>query len=241
LAKLHLLAPVYFSATLALFNALFVYLALPEPKRHVHLETAPILKPHDPRILPLLAAGFVISLASVSMETTVAFYFQDRLGLGPEETARAVARRLRRGRGVCPRVLNPPLQVATQSPPRRRHTPFLPRVFDLRLRRQLPAFDPGARAPGPGPRARRSRHHRRALARGGGKRAGDGRRPKQLGPGPRPHARPHHRHRPLPVDLPPGALHRKRPATIARSGIAYQNAFVSALITSSARVYTLYI
>ncbi|NPB03970.1 MAG: MFS transporter, partial [Thermotogae bacterium] len=91
LAKLHLLAPVYFSATLALFNALFVYLALPEPKRHVHLETAPILKPHDPRILPLLAAGFVISLASVSMETTVAFYFQDRLGLGPEETARAVA------------------------------------------------------------------------------------------------------------------------------------------------------
>jgi len=91
LAKIHLLAPVYFSAGLALLNALFVYLALPEPKRRVHLDTAPVLKFHDPRIFPLLAAGFVISLASVMMETTVAFYFQDRLGLNAKETARAVA------------------------------------------------------------------------------------------------------------------------------------------------------
>jgi len=91
LAKLHLLAPVYFSATLALFNALFVYLALPEPERHVHLETPKRLSAWDPRILPLLVVGLVVSLASVGMETTVAFYFQDRLGLTPEETARAVA------------------------------------------------------------------------------------------------------------------------------------------------------
>ncbi len=91
LAKIHLLAPVYFSAGLALLNALFVYLTLPEPKRHVHLETRPVLKPHDPRILPLLAAGLVVSLASVMMETTVAFYFQDRLGLDAKATARAVA------------------------------------------------------------------------------------------------------------------------------------------------------
>ena len=91
LAKLHLLAPVYFSASLALLNALFVYLALPEPKRHVHLETKPVLRPNDPRILPLLVAGLVVSLASVSMETTVAFYFQDRLGLNAKATARAVA------------------------------------------------------------------------------------------------------------------------------------------------------
>ena len=91
LAKLHLLAPVYFSAGLALLNALFVLVALPEPRRHVHLETKPVLRPHDPRILPLLLAGLVVSLASVGMETTVAFFFQDRLGLDARATARAVA------------------------------------------------------------------------------------------------------------------------------------------------------
>ncbi len=91
LAKAHLLAPVYFSASLALLNALFVLLTLPEPKRHVPLEATPSLKPQDRRILPLLAAGLAISLASVSMETTVAFYFQDRLGLNAQRTARAVA------------------------------------------------------------------------------------------------------------------------------------------------------
>ncbi len=91
LAKIHLLAPVYFSAGLALLNALFVWIKLPEPKKHVHLDTAPVLRFHDPRILPLLAAGLVISLASVGMETTVAFYFQDRLGLSATATARSVA------------------------------------------------------------------------------------------------------------------------------------------------------
>ena len=91
LAKIHLLAPVYFSASLALLNALFVWLMLPEPRRHVHLEDTRSLKFSDLRILPLLVAGLVVNLASVGMETTVAFYFQDRLALSAEETARAVA------------------------------------------------------------------------------------------------------------------------------------------------------
>ncbi len=91
LAKLHLLAPVYFSAGLAFFNALFVWLALPEPKRHVHAGPLPVLRPTDPRVWPLLLTGFAISLASVAMETTVAFYFQDVLRLDAKDTAAAVA------------------------------------------------------------------------------------------------------------------------------------------------------
>ncbi|WP_456413648.1 MFS transporter, partial [Oceanithermus profundus] len=90
LAGISLLVPVYFSATLALFNALFVWFMLPEPARHVHLHKPPSLSFLDPRVLPLLVVGLAVSLSSVAMETTVAFYFQDRLGLTPEGTARAV-------------------------------------------------------------------------------------------------------------------------------------------------------
>jgi MFS family permease len=39
---------------------------------------------------PVLALGLVISLSSVAMEQTVAFYFQDRLHLTEHETARTV-------------------------------------------------------------------------------------------------------------------------------------------------------
>ena len=90
LASISLLVPVYFSASLALFNALFVWFMLPEPERHVHLEKPPRLSFLDSRVLPLLMVGFAVSLSSVAMETTVAFYFQDRLGLTPEGTAKAV-------------------------------------------------------------------------------------------------------------------------------------------------------
>ncbi len=91
LAGISLLLPVYFSATLALFNALFVWLALPEPERHVHLHKPPKLSFWDMRVLPLLVVALAISLTSVTMETTVAFYFQDRLGLSAKGTARAVS------------------------------------------------------------------------------------------------------------------------------------------------------
>ncbi len=90
LAGISMLLPVYFSAALALFNALFVWLKLPEPQRHTHLGEPPKLSWLEPRILPLLVVGLAVSLSAVTMETTVAFYFQDRLGLTPAGTARTV-------------------------------------------------------------------------------------------------------------------------------------------------------
>jgi MFS family permease len=91
LAGISLLVPVYFSATLALFNALFVWLTLPEPERHVHFKQPPRLNFWDMRVLPLLVVALAISLTSVTMETTVAFSFQDRLGLSAKGTAKAVS------------------------------------------------------------------------------------------------------------------------------------------------------
>ncbi|AEB12797.1 MFS transporter [Marinithermus hydrothermalis] len=90
LAGISLLAPIYFSASLALLNAWFVWWKLPEPQRRVGAEAAGALRPTDPRIQPLLVLGFAVSLASVALEQTVAFYFQDRLGLDATGTARAV-------------------------------------------------------------------------------------------------------------------------------------------------------
>jgi len=90
LAHISLLAPVYFSASFAVLNAIFVWLKLPEPKKHAaHREEQKL--PHlVTRVWPLLATGFALSMASVAMEQTVAFYYQDRLHLSHEQTARTV-------------------------------------------------------------------------------------------------------------------------------------------------------
>lgn len=86
-----LLAPVYFSASVAVINAIFVALRLPEPDRRV---PAPASAPRRTsvvrRVWPLLVVGFGATLASVAMEQTVAFYFQDRLGLEELDTTRVV-------------------------------------------------------------------------------------------------------------------------------------------------------
>ncbi|MCS7195023.1 MAG: MFS transporter, partial [Meiothermus sp.] len=74
LAQFGLLTPVVFSAGLALLNAAFVGWALPESHRpEARPETTTRLSWRDPRVLPLLAVGLSISLASVAMEQTVAF------------------------------------------------------------------------------------------------------------------------------------------------------------------------
>lgn len=81
------LAPVFFSSGVALLNAIFVATRLPEPARRSARPPAPeagLVR----RVWPLLAVGFAATLASVAMEQTVAFLFQDRLGLTDEvETA----------------------------------------------------------------------------------------------------------------------------------------------------------
>jgi MFS transporter, DHA1 family, tetracycline resistance protein len=90
LANISLLAPVYFSSGLALLNAGFIALRLQEPVRHVRPNKPPELGPVAAKVWPLLGVGVVVSLASVAMEQTIAFYFQDRLSLSPRATAVAV-------------------------------------------------------------------------------------------------------------------------------------------------------
>lgn len=84
-----LLAPVFFSAGIALLNALFVYLVLPESRPRGQ-EAGARLSPFDPRVFPLLLLGLALNLSSVALEQTIAFYFQDRLLLGGVETAQKV-------------------------------------------------------------------------------------------------------------------------------------------------------
>ncbi len=91
LATVSLLAPVYFSAAFALLNGIFVMAIVPEPKKHVAREEQPKnTSSVAVRVWPLLFVGLAVSLASVAMEQTIAFYYQDRLNLAPEQTARTV-------------------------------------------------------------------------------------------------------------------------------------------------------
>lgn len=90
LSTVSLLLPVYCSAGFALLNAAFVSLRLPEPERHVAAVSEAPTSPTFARVWPLLCVGLAVSLASVAMEQTIAFLFQDRLGLGAQATARSV-------------------------------------------------------------------------------------------------------------------------------------------------------
>lgn len=85
-----LLAPVWFSASVAVVNAIFIALRLPEPEPHRALEPAPPLGQLARRVWPILLIGLVATVASVAMEQTVAFYFMDRLGITEEETPKYV-------------------------------------------------------------------------------------------------------------------------------------------------------
>jgi MFS family permease len=92
LGSVSLLLPVYFSAGVGLLNALFVWLRLPEPERRVPLGSGadvPLWSMAG-RVWVLLAIALAANVAAVAMEQTVAFYFQDRLGLTAKETARTV-------------------------------------------------------------------------------------------------------------------------------------------------------
>jgi MFS family permease len=90
LSSFGLLAPVYFSAGLACLNAVFVWLRLPEPERRESAQQRRGLSLVAARVWPLLAIGAAVTLSSVAMEQTIAFYYQDRLKLAAEQTARTV-------------------------------------------------------------------------------------------------------------------------------------------------------
>ena len=85
-----LLAAVYFSASIAFLNGIFVWFFLPESKRALASDR-PSDTTHVARMVwPLLAIGFTLSLASVAMEQTISFYYQDRLHLSNHDTPRSV-------------------------------------------------------------------------------------------------------------------------------------------------------
>jgi len=85
-----LLAAVYFSASIAFLNAVFVWFFLPESKRLVSSEPPNATGHVASLVWPLLTIGFTLSLASVAMEQTISFYYQDRLHLSNQQTPRSV-------------------------------------------------------------------------------------------------------------------------------------------------------
>lgn len=84
-----LLAPVVFSATLAMGNAWFAWRALPE-SRPTRAVPPARLSVGDRRVRPLLALALVLQLASVSLEQALAFTVQDRFRLSALATVRHV-------------------------------------------------------------------------------------------------------------------------------------------------------
>lgn len=88
LAPLGLLVPVFLSCSVAFVNALFIGLWLPEPARHRDPEPSLDWLPIANKVRSFLLVGFATTVASVSMEQTVVFYFQDRLHLSATDAAR---------------------------------------------------------------------------------------------------------------------------------------------------------
>ncbi len=90
LSRVSLLAAVYFSASIAFLNGIFVWLSLPESKqvlaREVKRDAGKLVR----ALWPLLAIGCTLSIASVAMEQTISFYYQDRLHLSNQDTPRTV-------------------------------------------------------------------------------------------------------------------------------------------------------
>ena len=86
----NLLAPVWASVTVAILNAIFIAVGLPEPESKRPRQPAPPLLSVAKKVWPILSIGLIATVASVAMEQTVAFYFQDRLGITEAETPKYV-------------------------------------------------------------------------------------------------------------------------------------------------------
>jgi MFS family permease len=89
LSRFGLLTPIWVSMCVALVNGLFIATSLPVMDHRVIEET-----PHHEgmvrRTWPILAVAFVTVLASVAMEQTIAFLYQDTLRLSARSTAHTV-------------------------------------------------------------------------------------------------------------------------------------------------------
>lgn len=90
LASISLLTPLYFSILLTLIAAVLTLFVLPElPKAEVSKKPDK-LKFTDPRIFPLVIAGVSLFMGFAIVQQTIAFRFQDELGLNGVQTAKVV-------------------------------------------------------------------------------------------------------------------------------------------------------
>ena len=90
LASISLLTPLYFSVFLTLAAAILTLYALPELPKPTVIKKPKRLKYSDPRILPLVIAGVFLFMGFAIVQQTIAFRFQDVLGLDGIQTAKIV-------------------------------------------------------------------------------------------------------------------------------------------------------
>jgi MFS family permease len=90
LASISLLTPLYFSVFLTLAAAVLTLYALPELPKPTVIKKQPRLKYTDPRIFPLVVAGVFLFMGFAIVQQTIAFRFQDELGLSGIDTAKVV-------------------------------------------------------------------------------------------------------------------------------------------------------
>jgi MFS family permease len=90
LASISLLTPLYFSVFLTFSAAVLTLNSLPERPIATPIKKQPRLKYTDPRIFPLVVAGVVLFMGFAIVQQTIAFRFQDVLGLSGVDTAKIV-------------------------------------------------------------------------------------------------------------------------------------------------------
>ena len=88
LAALHLLAPLYLSAALAVVSALTIWRFLPEegPPRHAPTPRRTRMRVTDRRIFPFLVVATAMQASRATTVITFAFFLQDRLQLDAQQT-----------------------------------------------------------------------------------------------------------------------------------------------------------
>jgi len=90
LASIGLLAPIYFSAGLAVVSALTIWRFLPEEgPPHTHAaERPPKMRVGDRRVLPFLLVSTALQAVRATTVITLAFFLQDTLQLTAQQTVR---------------------------------------------------------------------------------------------------------------------------------------------------------
>jgi MFS family permease len=90
LSLISLLFPIYSSAALAILSGVAIWFLLPEERPPHHAGDAPParLSFRDPRIVPFFLLDGCVQAVRATTAITLAFFLQDKLGLGAGETAR---------------------------------------------------------------------------------------------------------------------------------------------------------